>query len=740
MLFGLTSCHDDNPVTSNPLVTEVSGTWWTIIDQEGTFAGYLPYTHVGTGICLNEDGTGYGTTFYFNDENSDPIAMRGGQSFAPFTYTTTADGLITLQFENGYQPDVDYFTGMTLRYRDGSISIASTQYSTQLEKANDFVAQLISQWDNAMNDGIAMEEHNPNDADFNHDTWREQEAIYIYDREGPETVRDAKGRSYSGFSVVALPSYKGSAGVNSNLPMKFCDKITPDNGWDLVMNTCGSTAEPNRNFFALYNKWLGTLRFFVYVPHSFSAGNDHLWEVTMSGDFALKQGHHYGVPLDVKIADPAALGLDANGTSQHVSPWVESRSSDGLITLNAGWWAFDVDLSQYQPDFTYGDDQIRLQARSWNKQNASFVSDLLAQIDGTFDAEMNEVQSAKSSAMKATSEGLQAICNLGGAIAHAASGEYGYSFEAFGGFLGNAFGCGMEAGIDDSYTKVEGTLDLHMTGSIDTRGIFQGSSPVIGVSSPTLPLANFDAEHTQMGRGVWNLKTSPVVWLTNAETDLDGLYDFWHKYNSEIGTAKNQQRYFPRLGAFYFFDPSSIEVALNPGLFPESEIEWTNVETYCLYRGQNGITGTDNYRKALGLSTRYPKAWGNVLSPISNSKGEALVELNDADIYMDYFHYGNRPDGYDYPAIISVEKRNVYDSYFGKYWVIYDVAMGCGKEGGVSFEPFPMAEDKLYNEEPNRRIPALEVMVTLRVKLRSSANPLVLVRQYLPEVKPLDLA
>ena len=102
MLLGLVSCAEhDNPVDPNPLAKQVSGLWWSLADQEGTYkdaTDSYPYTRLGQAICFNEDGKGYGITFFFDDDNSDPIAIIGGKDMAPFTYTSTADGRLTLDF------------------------------------------------------------------------------------------------------------------------------------------------------------------------------------------------------------------------------------------------------------------------------------------------------------------------------------------------------------------------------------------------------------------------------------------------------------------------------------------------------------------------------------------------------------------------------------------------------------------------------------------------------------------
>ena len=78
LALGITSCAEhDIPVDPNPLADQVKGIWWTLFDLEGTTATGQAFTRVGTGFQLLEDGTGYGATFYFNNDEGDPIEMRG---------------------------------------------------------------------------------------------------------------------------------------------------------------------------------------------------------------------------------------------------------------------------------------------------------------------------------------------------------------------------------------------------------------------------------------------------------------------------------------------------------------------------------------------------------------------------------------------------------------------------------------------------------------------------------------
>lgn len=756
MLLGLASCAEhDNPVDPNPLAAQVSGLWWSLTEQEGTFSDATDsytYTRIGQAISFNEDGTGYGVTFFFNNEEGDPIAIIGGKDMAQFTYTSTADGRLTLDFSDAYHEYADYFKQWTMTYANGTVTATNGTETLAFEKPGDQMAALIQNWDEQFNGGAATVDYNINDYSvtvagnvcepITRDNWREQGAIFIYEGgTGDPAITDTKGGK--GYRLVNLPWSGGT--VESNLPMNFCDKLRPENGWEWVYNLCGNRSTLNGNFFALYNKWTGTLRIFAYYPQNFGAGNDHLWEVTMNGQAAFRQGLHYGMPLDMTMKNPSALGLDAGGYSQYVSPWVEKRTGEKKIIPNAGWWAFDMDMSQYQPNYAISNDKIRLKMYSWTEQSATFFSTMTANIDGSFSATMKEVEDSRASNMRATSEGIQAGFSLASGIASGMSGEYGSMFSALGDFTGHAFNCGMEAGLDQSYTQVEGTINMTMNGTIDTKGIIKSSTAVTGIASPTIPFSEFDTKNTMFGRGVWNLKTSPVVWLTDAGGSFE-LRWYWRDNKPEMyweDPARPAISYYPDGSTFYFFDPSSIEVELNPDLFPSSQVEWTQVEAYCVSHADNGVRGTDNYRKAFGL---LPRSGGKYFKHGNFYYGNSLIYDNSHTEFeknknvFDFLYYSDDKWGLDYPAIISTPKyeggltydRKKADGY-------YDVVVGRGKAGSVALEPMALRDDRNDFDLENR-LPALEVMVCLKVKVKGQSEPYFYVRHYLPEIKTLPVA
>lgn len=291
--------------------------------------------------------------------------------------------------------------------------------------------------------------------------------------------------------------------MQSNLPNGFCKDINRENGWELVLNRCGSRSIKNNNFIALYNNYTGTLRFFYYQPENFQTGNDHVWEVKMTDNMAQNSTLRYSVPQDRSIKHKEDIGQTTtdNTIVEYIAPWVGSLSQDGLITPNAGWWAFDVDLSLYSGKGLRDDDNIALQMRSWDMSHVSLASLLTASIDGSIKANVDLLQSQH---LSNSVMGMVAKAgSIGGNVYKMATALETMQW-------GTALGQGT----------IDGTLTMTMTGNIETTGTIEAAKPTQGIASPTLFMKDFDRTNAPaMGEGIWNLSQSPVVYYTDVTVD-----------------------------------------------------------------------------------------------------------------------------------------------------------------------------------------------------------------------------
>ncbi len=592
----MTACADNDLASQTPLGDKIAGTWTAQYDAAGTIAKN-PYTRVLQVCHFNATGTGYWCKFFFGKDSADPIAVVGGENPGSFTYSSTADGLISAKLKWENAPD-ELPHLWTMQYTDGSVSVTDGDRSYQMSLASEDLVAWIRHWDKVFNGGAEADNYNINDKDITAQNWRQTEAIYIYDGVGAD-VKDEKGRT--GYTTVNMPWYNGV--VMSNLPMNFCDDITPENGWEWVLNLCGSRSMPNGNFFALYNKYTGILRFFYYMPQNATAGNDHLWQITMTQGLIERYDMRYGIPTDKTVSAKHTFGLMQDGSSwaDYTTPYVSTKSDDGFINPNVGWWAFDVDLSLYRPgDIDFKTEKLRLQMRSWNNSHVSLYSTFTAESKGDF-IDLTKAAANKSKGLFGKiSDVVKTGTSLGKTVLSLRKGDLkggitnGIAFGKNAASLKSTFSGG--GGGEPAPT---GIISFNTTGTADTDGVINSSQPTVGIASPTFLLSENFAGGTTMGQGVWNIKSTPKIYTTNSANSVHNFIPDKRKidryapyfYDSWLTDAAN----------WTFFDPSSVEVVLNPNIFPEDQIEWMQVDAVAGLRKSLTTDEVDNYRAALGM-------------------------------------------------------------------------------------------------------------------------------------------
>ena len=692
--LALTSCSEaDNPVPPSADPKSLTGEWVVQYDATGSFQSIdsngktvsHDYTRIVEVYDFEAD-MGVWNRYFFNDESSDPVGDLGGGSGGSqgrFSYHTYADGTIGVKLDNTEQIVLNPIANFeplnrTLHLLNGKLTAKDINgKDIVLTKDDGAWGALIEQWNILLHGGAAADNENINDKEINAANWRTQQAIYLYDGVGKD-AKDSNGRE--GYTLVNLPWNKGV--VQTNLPNGFCDDITPENGWELALNYCGSRSVVNNNFFALYNKYSGILRFFYYMPEKFSAGNDHVWQVAMTDALGCMSTWRYGIPMDRTITNKAALNQTGNGTMMdYVTPWVDYKSNDGLIVPNAGWWAFDVDLSVYRAPLDKNKENIKLQMRSWNTSHVSLTSTIKAQINTPLPS------TGAVSASKGISTNLEDYKKVGTdlvtTIKNIVKSDYMGAIKDGFNFCKGAWN--LLAGSADTKTdKASGAINLNMNGTIDTEGTIKGSMPTVGVASPTFSLSSFDTANSHVGQGVWNIKSSPVVYTLPYHISRDDTSDDYY---------------------VYFFDPSSIDVVLNPAVFPDDQVEWTQVDATCIQRGVEVRGHAATFCSALGMGSKPAKGsrksiWGKIYPHMDG--------LNGVIHWTDDFLYNAREDRNG--LVNGLKCRYAGDSY------------GRGTET-FTIEPLVTELGKL------------EVNVTVTVKLRGMSSPLVYNRSYVPEYK-----
>ena len=559
-----------------------------------------------------------------------------------------------------------------------------------------------------------VDTYNINSQYFTRENWRNCEAIYLYDGKGKDYI-DANGKD--GYIVVELPWNKKAS--ESNIPLNFCNNITPDHGWELVLNYCGSRSYPDRNVFALYNRYTGILRFFTFIPKDFSVAdaNDHAWQVTVTEEIAKHLHMKFALPMETEIEDKKALGQTGANYSMLSTPWVENYSSDGHVTPRAGWWTFDVDLSLYRPSSRFLDQSIKLDMCAWSENQVSLNSTIKAKLEGTtqYGATSGNTLTGVLAQSKDLKDPVMALINsfsfdavdlLGFGKSVFAIGKTGYSIYK-----------GLK-GLNTPY-EPENNVRMNFDGTVDTEGIIRGSRTVTGVTSTRYDFSEFDLEHSTVGQGVWNLRKNPVVYLTT----------LWYEFGrtrSEGWTWVKEHKDMNH-GQVCFFDPSSIDVVLNPNVLPKDQIEYMKVTAVCGARTSNKSDAYDSYRTAFGLGKNaIPDNW----------KTDWFETDLDSPVF-DYFYGVDNKE--DLKMVMKDDVDQFTDEKNDKKHTTYYALLGRGEDDYL-IEPQMMQRNNSMTSLDTGpiKLPAYEVNVTIAIKLKGIEEPLFFSRTYLPEIKGID--
>ncbi len=744
----LSSClgNYDNPAAQAPLGDKIVGKWYAETPKQvtlGTGENAVECAKVVLCGTFDADGEGFWSLILVDKQNRaiQPVGKDGEEHpyYANCKYGMTGNN-VDVKLTANYLPTSQM--EWTFNYNGTCLQTKYEDRIIDLHPITTGEDAMFQEWMQQLGFGASADNYNINDKDITPENWRQTEAIYIYDGVGAD-VTDEKGRT--GYTTVNLPWYEGTK--QTNLPEGFCDDITPEMGWEWVANYCGSRSIVNNNFFALYNKYTGILRFFYYMPQGTSTGNDHVWQVSMTDNLATHTTIPYGVPNDRTFSNKAAINQTGSGTyMDYITPWVDYRSNDGLIVPNDGWWAFDVDLSLTRSETINNDDNIKLQMRSWDTNHTSLYSTMMAKINGEMKGSFEG--QAKTPLIASSSKGLFGrigdLVKLGTKITNTVKDIY--SGNAVGAIKGGVDLAKNGASLASGKTKAsggetsatfdgtfEGTINMMMNGTINTDGVIQGSQPTVGVASPTFYLKDFETKNSLLGQGVWNIKKTPMVYAVNSQNTVD----LWPE-DPNIFAAN-----------WLFFDPSSVEVELNPNVFPEDEIEWIQVDAIAGARKEMNWKGTDPFRQAIGLK------------PMDEYKYEIHKYFYDVDVT---YKYGADVDNYvfnfvgtgdfDGKTIDGTKFLMSYDAfetgwqkehYDGNLLKQCPRVFGCGTDDYIIEPQITCLDDtrddiKVFIDKVPFLFPAVEINVTVQVKLKSLDLAIILSRIYLPDYQYLEIS
>ena len=783
---GLAACtiHDDNPVV-NPqdVAKEIVGQWIMIndipadadfnledfeIDDDFPVALLDDHKEVAY-LRFSEDGEGM--FIYFNvDKTNVPFGSEDDEDMQMsvlFDYTVQPDGTIkvfNMTDVDGTEDNED----LTFRYDNGSLIADDGETQFTLHRVSDDEAAQMETWLEFFGrKGAADWNINTSDMRFGVqrtlvpaltvDNWQDHEDIFIYVQNGgDQDIYDAvTGNQVFGFEHHKLPWSRG-ANESPNLPESIWKEVWNDgvkegNPWRLAMMQIGENSTKNGNFLAFYNKYTGVLRFFFYVHEGITSnGSTHWWGLQMNDLLASRSVFRYGVPLDRNITNAASKAAlnQPDFMGQLVTPWVANNFNGASLPLQAGWWAYDLDLSLYRGTeatiSTIGDRDNALLMNLFAKENMQ--AQLSSLFEGTIDGNI-DLEATYANSENGKSGGIGEIVGKVKDVGMGLKDIFDAAMkDDVGGSLKGLVALGKKGAImaglmeeekevdPKQLTGMKGSINMTMKGKMDTKGMLSTERGINGFAGMVLKRDNFLYDNIPtFGEGVWNLETPPVVYFTNAYVDWRYVYKWWENgdfFDGGIGfvTYTDKKSPFggqsvtrdytlqsesnePFRGHVAYFDPSSIKIKLNPNLFTPEEIASAKVSAVCGVRKGMAHGSHESYRQAQKLRGSEFGINGNVEYP-NRAFGEAPFDgLSGADDKMG----------------LSTGVKFAVDTYKGRQFGLF----GRG-DSDYLIEP-----QSIHGNAGSDCMPAYEITVTVTVM--HNGKPIIYSRNYLPEYKEINI-
>ena len=606
---------------------------------------------------------------------------------------------------------------------------------------------------------------------FSKQNWRNNDYIMIYTEIGDKV--DSYGRK--GYDSIPLPWNNDFS--TANMPQEIIDETTPEAGWELVMNMCGYNAATNVNYFAVYNKYLGTLRIFTYTPELDEKNvKNQIWQVLMSNELAERMSLSYGKPLNFTDTTKlnAAIGqTNRNEFSQIVSPWVQSFNKNGYIEPREGWWCFDLDFSELRPnELNFSMNNMTFQIRSWSEQQTTLSDSVSALIDENLAKGINLDMNQR----KFMSNSATGMSGLASAITGSTSG----SSTNLSSLVQNLFnskntpatpmeslvllgscGIGVRSMLNHTTDNTNsgakflgGTVNLGINGIVDTLGLTKQSSIVSEIPAPTINVSKFfNIEGTGFGEGVWAIENTPVVYYTEkpfilaekdaGQTESVNIIPKDGKKGKAPYSVNSGIEQESGVGVITFLDPESVKIKINSDVFPNPES--VEVVSFITLTASNGIYGTTSkLRTGFGLDTSIDYSGDNLPIDTSHWKDNQYQNaLNTVSMYRftspvdgilnanwehdetPIFQEGNYSDLSKALTICGYMKE-INSSVTGFIDPVFCGVKYTGNKGSSSDE---------YRWVPNS-IP--DIAVTVCVIIKQDGNEYYYSRKYLPTLEKLD--
>lgn len=534
--------------------------------------------------------------------------------------------------------------------------------------------------------------------------------------------------------------------------------VKKEDGWDVAFNLMNKEGRPDMNYFGLYNKYSGVLRFFYYYNKEVSqSATDFAFEIVLGSDGVKTPAYYgalnYGIPLDADLKTNVNL-LGDGGSSKTFHILATPYSGIGRNSMTQGWYAFDINMSAYTGKSFYTDGSaIQIACRANNKTSVTLGTDILGKINGDFSATIDKAN------LMASSNGpggyLSDVTGLLGGVYQSSHAQLEAAIT--GGILGtiNQYGLWVSAATnlaaivskhieigtaENPKDNLSGKLDLKLNATAETKGYLE-SEVATNVKQFTMEKTAFNPD-SNVGKGVWNIDTAPEIYFISnrrlgCSTDLTQSYLY-------VYTTDNKPLiygiFYTNVRIPYFYDPTSFKVSINKELFPDA----TNLKvlSYCgIYENNGNKTQNTAFREAAGLGNLetkdldYAKIGYNIDGTQQQQGPNHAYEI---DLSKENLWICNKTQDAYKEADLKFDGLS-YKSYCQKTEVNYYGQELCleGKDAAFNFIVEPQIFYASYNNDEYgytsiARLPELYVVVI--VQFESGGRTLSYSRTYLPKM------
>ena len=761
MTMGLAACSDDDSTssTSGPggqLASDLVGTWLSSYSQKGSLStgkgGTVDYIKAVQAMTFNSDGTGICWKFLC-DMTGEPVSLFGGEGDAingRFHYSVGADSTITI-IRDG---DGNNANPKTWTLRAGKDGLDGTDGTTtyQLHSAN-------AEWQ-AYVTGLEEEYRSGGNAENFNDQfltdWQNCKMVYI-----------------EGIAAKQYTPWAGTA--NNDIADAIRFDVQKEAGWEMAFCVLNDPNSINTRFFALYNRFTGTLRVFSYVLDAGSQGyGDEIgYMFQADGDkamprYPLYNSMEYAIPIchDYKNPDTfdAGMALSTNGTNYMpfetmLSAYTRKTEASGV---SSGWHCTDFDFSGYTEKGIHWTDNamdegtlLSVSPYSQKTSNVLLTGSIIGEMKGEFSDPKYKTKTTGCPALSAISGIVGAISGTYGNLFNSTNQAYSLFSNAdklrgnssgilsdntisalfCGGGILSIASCGLK--IADQFwgehkEQVEvspGTISMTLDAKVDLNGTIKEWSSVndagVRVTPNLLKATNKSNGPVWMGSGCFGLAKDPVICV--AQNDLLSV-------SKSISITKKGDNYTAPSFAkdsvrlISFLDPRTVELCLNTDLY--HDIKDLIVTINYGVNTNRPAGNTDCYRNMLKLGKRptftlNPNSDGKITTTTAKTKLHVMTK--DKVIKNDLYCQAKLDSvKLDYQQGTVLPIYGHYESFLGKRFVMDPQV----------FIPFnPEAQNTTVFAPV---IPDFVVTVMVGFKCKECPDGVVFSRLYIPEIKLID--